>query len=221
LGKKKSKKKSSIFDDLKKDLPKSKSVGYNALKNLTLNSENVLGDFTKDLIKKDSPISEKMALIQSLEGVALAEVVKSFEAGTRDPDRLIASNQLLSISKSLKATIKEKHNLELQEVVDFTNPKYSKSFSFLLELFVKVLSDIALEGSVILKVVDALTVATEGFEERLNHLFKDVPSYKVKEVKNPFIQETKAEVLDYIDIDIEESREDRRKRRREARRKKS
>ena len=151
-------------------------------------SKEVVGSFGSDLRDPNQSIASKMANIQKLEEVALAESIKAFDTETLDERRLFASQHLLKIASTLKGTITHKHKLELMESVDFTNPKISKAFSFFLELFIKTLSEQKVDSSILANILETLEIQLYGFETVLQELFIKVPISEVSNIKNPFTQ---------------------------------
>jgi hypothetical protein len=214
LGKKSSRKleeeKQSILDELGDKA--TRILGANMLNKLVEESQEVVGDFGKTLLDQNISVGEKLAQIQTLEQIALAESVKSFSQDTMEEQRLIASNHLMKLSKSLKSTIQQKHTLELQETIDFKNPKISLAFGFLIELMVKVLTEHEIEEDTLLKVIDTLAVETLNFEDKLNDALHKTPVSQIKFVKNPFTISSTVKEIDFVplyeedipDADIEE-----------------
>jgi len=205
----------SIFDSLSHEADNLLSKGM--LDKLISESQETIGNFGDELNSKTLTTAEKLSNIQSLEQIALAEAVKSFNHETFSEMKTIASQRLLKIASTIKSTINMKHNLEASEVIDFRDPKFSMAFGFLLELVVKTLTENDVSEDTLLRVMDSLSLSTTGFEDKLTDAFHKVPLANVPHVKNPFINDVEVKEVEYINlyadeqedvIDVEEETEE-------------
>jgi len=197
-------------------------LGEGMLEQLVKDSKKVIGDrFVQTMLDSNITITEKYNLIQQLEHIALSETVKAFNNETKDENRLWASGGLLTLTSTLKSTIKQKEDAEVKEKIDFKNPKVVLAFKFILELVVKILTDNLVEEDKILRILDALTVQTRGLEDKLNEALNKVPISEINQVKNPFINDDYYEDIEYEDIYIKKEEKKPKKKKKPIKKKKS
>lgn len=192
------KNKDSIFDDLSKEA--GSILSANLVDKLLKESEIVVGDLGENLLKSDAPIDEKLAHLQSLEQIALAEQLKAFSENTLDTTQLLASKGLLAIVRTLKTTINQRHKLNKDAKVDFKDPKISMAFGFFLELMVKTVTEVGVDDDTLLKIMDTMSIATTDFENKLDSTFDGLDSSDITKVENPFLTKNTVEELDFIPL---------------------
>lgn len=191
----------SISDDEVDRDGKRRELSKGMLQSILRDTQEVIGDFGNSLRDDTTTIGSKMNNLQMLEEVALAESVKAFSNDTIDEERLRASSLLLRIAQTIKGTINQKHRLQLQEDIDFLNPKISKAMSFFIEVFIQTIQESGVDDETTLKVLEALEIKTFQYSDIMQTIFKGVALSEVQHIQNPFLSGSQNyEEIDYIDI---------------------
>jgi len=141
-----------------------------------------------NLTDNSKSFGAKMDSILSLQMLALQPIIQNLDETLYDERKAHSASRLNGMITHLKDSLIQKQQFELKEEIDLLHPKIQKAFSFLVESFIYVLTEVGVDASTKAMIVNSLSLKIMGFEEEMNNRLKGLSFSMLDNLENPILE---------------------------------